>query len=530
MDFTKIRKVAKKRVKQNYLKNVLVCFAVTFILTGGISYTSKNVLDIDISNQSAIKVLEFTKQRSNSEILNNFLDKLISNQNTQNEVYQKANHGFTDFFFNILSSKQSMIFNMLSGATQALAGNYAAVIIATAASIIWFIIRYGFLAAFEVGQARYFLEQRKYLGTAPDRILYPFKKKQAMNVSLILFARSVLLALWSLTIVGYFIKYFEYCMIPYILAENPNIKMREAFRISKELTRGDKRHLLKISVTVVLWHLLGLVTFNLSNIFFVNPYEFAMFAEAYVELRKAKRPSLTDKELLNDRRLVIEEAKDTDYHEREVQNELVKRGAKKKYTLSSYILLFFIFSFIGWLYEVAIHLIEDGRFVNRGTMYGPWLPIYGIGGVAILFLLQKFRKKPLLMFLSSFVLCGIIEYIGGWALFHFKHARYWDYSDYFLNINGYVCLESLLIFGLGGCGFTYIAGPTIDNLIHKINKRLRYILCAILLVAYGADLIYCLVVGNNSGEGIGGEVSIVEQAPAYTSQKPSLIERKNQNI
>ena len=134
------------------------------------------------------------------------------------------------------------------------------------------------------------------------------------------------------------------------------------------------------------------------------------------------------------------------------------------------------------------------------------------------------------MFLSSFVLCGIIEYVGGWALFHFKHARYWDYSDYFLNINGFVCLESLLIFGLGGCGFTYIAGPTIDNLIQKINKRIRYILCAILLVAYGADFIYCLVVGNNSGEGIGGEVSVVEQAPAYTSQKPSLIERKNQNI
>ena len=218
----------------------------------------------------------------------------------------------------------------------------------------------------------------------------------------------VLLALWSLTIVGYFIKYFEYCMIPYILAENPNIKMREAFRISKELTHGDKRHLLKISVTVVLWHLLGLVTFNLSNIFFVNPYEFTMFAEAYVELRKAKRPSLTDKELLNDRRLVIEEAKDTDYHEREVQNELVKRGAKKKYTLSSYILLFFIFSFIGWLYEVAIHLIEDGRFVNRGTMYGPWLPIYGFGGVFLYIVLNRFKKNWLIVFMGSFVFTTFI--------------------------------------------------------------------------------------------------------------------------
>ena len=530
MNFNKIRKIAKKRVKQNYFKSVLVCFAVTFILTGGISYTSKNVLDIDISNQSAIKVLEFTKQQSNSEILNNFLDKLIRNQNTQDAVFQKANHGFQDYFLNVLSSKQSMIFNMLSGATQALTGDYGATIIAIAASLIWFLVRYGLLSAFEVGRARYFLEQRKYLGTGPDRVLFPFKKKQAINVSLILLAKNLMLSLWSLTIVGYFIKYYQYSMIPYILAENPNIKMSEAFRLSKELTRGDKRHLFKISLTVIAWHLLGLVTFNLTNIFFVNPYEFAMLAEAYIELRKAKRPSLTDKELLNDRRLVIEDAKEGEYREKEVESELVKRGAKKKYTISSYILLFFIFSFVGWLYEVVIYLISEGRFVNRGTMYGPWLPIYGIGGVAILFLLQKFRKKPLLMFLSSFILCGIIEYAGGWILYHFHHARYWDYSGFFLNINGFICLESLLIFGLGGCGFTYIAGPTIDSLILKIDKRLRYIICAILLVAYGADFIYCKIAGNNSGDGIGGEISIQDQAPEYTSQKPSLIKRKNQNI
>ena len=246
-----------------------------------------------------------------------------------------------------------------------------------------------------------------------------------------------------------------------------------------------------------------------------------MFAEAYVELRKAKRPQLTNKELLNDRRLVIEDAVEDYYHTKEVENKLVKQGAQKKYTLSTYILLFFAFSFVGWLYEVLLYLISQGRFVNRGTMYGPWLPIYGTGGVAILFCLQKFRKKPLLMFVTSFILCGIIEYAGGWLLFHFQHARYWDYSEYALNINGFICLESLLIFGLGGCGFTYVAGPMLDNIFSRIDRRIKYIICAILLAAYGADFIYCQIAGPNSGDGIGGKVSV--EVPTTTTR--SLVER-----
>ena len=60
---------------------------------------------------------------------------------------------------------------------------------------------------------------------------------------------------------------------------------------------------------------------------------------------------------------------------------IVHRDYHRNYTLMTYILLFFIFAFIGWIWEVGIHIVEDGVFVNRGTMFGPWLPIYGFGGV-----------------------------------------------------------------------------------------------------------------------------------------------------
>ena len=78
----------------------------------------------------------------------------------------------------------------------------------------------------------------------------------------------------------------------------------------------------------------------------------------------------------------------------------------RDYNIWSLILMFFIFSCIGWLWEVSLHLITDGVFVNRGAMHGPWLPIYGSGGILILTLLKKFRDKPYLCFILIFVLCG----------------------------------------------------------------------------------------------------------------------------
>ena len=528
MNAKNIRKVAKRRLKQNYVKNVLVAFVVTFILTGGISYVSKNILDINISNESAIKVLSFGRKRSNIDNLNEALDLLIENQEQQGEVFNKLNYGFNSTFLNIITSKQSMIFNMIRGVAEGVTGELSVAVIVAVTSLLYLIVRHGFLAAFEVGRARYYLEQRKYLGTQPSRIGHPYKEHKGIHVSLVLLAKTILLWLWSLTIVGYFIKYYEYSMIPYILAENPKIKTKDAFKLSKELTRSKKFELFKISLTVILWHLLGLITFNLSNIFFVNPYEFCMFAEAYIELKKdclarlpekkstAKRkkgepkPALYSKagflRLLNDEALDPEEASEGSYLYRDKQSKLVKRGAEKKYSISTYILLFFSFAFVGWAYEVLLYLINEGRFVNRGTMYGPWLPIYGTGGVAILFLLQKFRKKPIWMFLSSFLLCGIIEFTGGWYLDIFKHSRYWDYSSFAFNLNGYICLESLLIFGLGGCGFTYIAAPILDDLYAKLSKRLRYIICALLVIGYATDFACCMIYGYNSGDGIGGEI------------------------
>lgn len=99
---------------------------------------------------------------------------------------------------------------------------------------------------------------------------------------------------------------------------------------------------------------------------------------------------------------------------------------------------FFIFCFIGWVWEVSLHLVKDQVFVNRGVMYGPWLPIYGAGGVFIIALLNKLKHHKLKLFISTMVLCGILEYFTSFVMEFFSNKSYWDYHNMQLNLNGSV--------------------------------------------------------------------------------------------
>lgn len=94
-----------------------------------------------------------------------------------------------------------------------------------------------------------------------------------------------------------------------------------------------------------------------------------------------------------------------------------------RYSISSYILFFFTFSFVGWLWEVLLHVFIDHTVVNRGVLYGPWLPIYGFGGVLILLLLRRFAEKPLQVFLMTMLTAGTMEFVTGTVLWKIYQMR-----------------------------------------------------------------------------------------------------------
>lgn len=174
----------------------------------------------------------------------------------------------------------------------------------------------------------------------------------------------------------------------------------------------------------------------------------------------------------------------------------------RHYSLFSIIIMFFIISFFGWLWEVVLYLINEGIFVNRGTLHGPWLPIYGGGSILILLCLNKYRRNVLLQFLLAVILCGVLEYFTSVAL-EMTHngVRWWDYSGYFLNLHGRICAEGLLTFGFGGLAMVYFVAPFLDNKIRKVNKKVLGVIAVVLISVYAVDLVYSAK-NPNTGRGI----------------------------
>ena len=174
----------------------------------------------------------------------------------------------------------------------------------------------------------------------------------------------------------------------------------------------------------------------------------------------------------------------------------------RHYSLWSLIVIFFSMSVFGWLWEVGMHLVSYGEFVNRGALHGPWLPIYGTGAVLILTVLNRFRKNPALEFGAAIVLCGFLEYMTSLVMeIVTGGTKWWDYSGYFLNLNGRICAEGLLVFGIGGLAIVYIIAPVIDDLTGRLNERKVMTVCTVLLVLFLADAVYSQI-HPNTGEGV----------------------------
>ena len=119
-------------------------------------------------------------------------------------------------------------------------------------------------------------------------------------------------------------------------------------------------------------------------------------------------------------------------------------------------LLIVIAGNFGFLYEFIFYYFNGGmkNFYWRGGNFLPWINIYATGSILIYFLTYKYRNKPLKVFLISLIISAILEYISGWGMLKFAHKRCWDYNNEILNfgnINGFICLRSVLFFAISLC-------------------------------------------------------------------------------
>lgn len=188
----------------------------------------------------------------------------------------------------------------------------------------------------------------------------------------------------------------------------------------------------------------------------------------------------------------------------------VKYSNKSKFIFLRDLLLFFIFySIIGWIYEELLFIIEDNVLCNRGVLFGPWLPIYGFGGLVIVGIFYRFKEKkvkigkinirPILLFIESVVFATLVElfttYIIDFTGGNFKNL--WDYSDRLLNFQGRIALIPDLKFGIVALIGIYLIQPLLIKFVTMKDQKKVTIVFIILSVLFFADVIARYWLGPN---------------------------------
>ena len=156
-------------------------------------------------------------------------------------------------------------------------------------------------------------------------------------------------------------------------------------------------------------------------------------------------------------------------------------------TVLNFIMYFFIYSFMGWVLEVLCKLYETKKFVNRGFLMGPICPIYGSCMVLMTLLIGTGDKDILSIFLKSILVCSTSEYITSYVMEKVFKARWWDYSRRRFNINGRICLETMIPLGLMSTLALYFLQPKLHDFVAIFNFNLKLYLVIVLVIIFLFD-------------------------------------------
>lgn len=154
-----------------------------------------------------------------------------------------------------------------------------------------------------------------------------------------------------------------------------------------------------------------------------------------------------------------------------------------------YFLLFITYSILGWIIEVTLKYFELKKYINRGFLIGPYLPIYGFGTLLITLFLQKYHNDTIALFIFSIMICSILEYMTSFIMEKLFNARWWDYSTKRFNINGRICLETMIPFGIAGTLAVKVINPIIIPFYNNLNTNLLLLICVVFTIILTIDFV-----------------------------------------
>ena len=153
------------------------------------------------------------------------------------------------------------------------------------------------------------------------------------------------------------------------------------------------------------------------------------------------------------------------------------------------VLYFTIYSFLGWVCESTYCSIGQKKLVNRGFLNGPFCPIYGFGALLVISILSPFVNNIPVLFIASIIVTSTLEYITSYVLEKIFHMSWWDYSTYKYNINGRVCLQNSLMFGLLSLFVMLVIHPAINDFVASINTKVAFALSVLFATYFIVDTI-----------------------------------------
>ncbi len=158
---------------------------------------------------------------------------------------------------------------------------------------------------------------------------------------------------------------------------------------------------------------------------------------------------------------------------------------------------FLLFSMIGYVVEMIMCAIVDKKIANRGFFCGPIIPIYGVGSLLLIWILEPFKENIFLVILLSMFITTTIEYFTGYALEKIFHNKWWDYSKEKFNLHGRICLKNTILFGLGGPIILYILNPYMTDFLIQFENATLIWTSVILFIIFLLDVTYSCVVAYN---------------------------------
>lgn len=143
-----------------------------------------------------------------------------------------------------------------------------------------------------------------------------------------------------------------------------------------------------------------------------------------------------------------------------------------QYTTQQWLLYFYVYCFLGWIFESCYVSFRKKQWVNRGFLHGPFLPIYGSGAVMMLFVSEPFKDNLILTYFAGVVGATLLELVTGAAMEALLKVRYWDYSNQKFNYKGYICLSSSVAWGFLTILMNEVFHPAVERM-DEIGKEIE---------------------------------------------------------